>query len=105
MLVTEHRYQQNRAALTERVTGAGARVKEPAMSTTSISSTSVSSTSVSSVDALSQAVADHRHALDQASAAATVRSRVRLRQTTSNGARQVHRYPGRWLARVAAYLG
>ena len=69
-----------------------------------MSSTSMYNTSVSSVDALSQAVADHIHALDQASAS-TVRSHVRLRQTTRNGARQVHGSPGRWLARLAAYLG
>jgi hypothetical protein len=62
------------------------------------------STSSFSIDALSQAVADREHALDQASAA-TVRSADRPRQTRWNGARQVHRHPGRWLARLAANLG
>ncbi len=62
------------------------------------------STAVSSIDALSQAVADHVHALDRASAT-TVRPADRPRRTRWSGARQVHRRPGRWLARLAAFLG
>lgn len=72
----------------------------------------MSSTSVANVDALSQVVADHIQALDQASAATVppaVRPRprrtARSEQTARSEARQVHRRPGRWLARLAAYLG
>jgi hypothetical protein len=64
----------------------------------------MSTSSVATIDALSQAVADREHDLDQASAA-TARSADRPRQTWRNGARQVHRRPGRWLARLAANLG
>jgi len=63
----------------------------------------MSATSVS-IDALSQAVADREHALDQASAA-TIRSADRPRRTRRSDARQVRRRPGRWLARLAANLG